>query len=289
MKMHRYLVRLRRAARHADRCAQLRLIPPSTRSCCRSSRPGRRSTTRRPRATRASRRSTRSRSVPRRSRSSIPTRAEALIWEGIIESSYAGAKGGLGALGLAKEARGNLEAALEDRPDGARRLRLHEPRYALLQGARLPDRLRRPRQGAQAAAGGAEDQSERHRPELLLRRLPVRARRVRRTRCSISRRRPRRRRARAAKWPTRDVTREIDALTAKVKAKTGLKSAVRRFGGHWPAESQRPATQNLRRARRRRAGVARCEGERTRAATQASSRRCTPKSSANSRLCRPLP
>lgn len=42
-----------------------------------------------------------------------PGRAEALIWEGIIESSYAGAKGGLGALGLAKEARGNLEAAMK--------------------------------------------------------------------------------------------------------------------------------------------------------------------------------
>ena len=45
-----------------------------------------------------------------------PTRAEALIWEGIIESSYAGAKGGLGALGLAKAARGNLEKALEIDP-----------------------------------------------------------------------------------------------------------------------------------------------------------------------------
>lgn len=45
-----------------------------------------------------------------------PDRAEALIWEGIIESSYAGAKGGLGALGLAKEARGNLEAALKINP-----------------------------------------------------------------------------------------------------------------------------------------------------------------------------
>lgn len=45
-----------------------------------------------------------------------PDRAEALIWEGIIESSYAGAKGGLGALGLAKEARGNLEAALKIDP-----------------------------------------------------------------------------------------------------------------------------------------------------------------------------
>ena len=46
-----------------------------------------------------------------------PGRAEALIWEGIIESSYAGAKGGLGALGLAKEARGNLEAALKLNPN----------------------------------------------------------------------------------------------------------------------------------------------------------------------------
>jgi len=45
-----------------------------------------------------------------------PGRAEALIWEGIIESSYAGAKGGLGALGLAKEARANLEAALKIDP-----------------------------------------------------------------------------------------------------------------------------------------------------------------------------
>jgi tetratricopeptide (TPR) repeat protein len=45
-----------------------------------------------------------------------PGRAEALIWEGIIESSYAGAKGGLGALGLAKEARSNLEAALKIEP-----------------------------------------------------------------------------------------------------------------------------------------------------------------------------
>jgi len=45
-----------------------------------------------------------------------PGRAEALIWEAIIESSYAGAKGGLGALGLAKEARGNLEAALKINP-----------------------------------------------------------------------------------------------------------------------------------------------------------------------------
>lgn len=46
-----------------------------------------------------------------------PARAEALIWEGIIESSYAGAKGGLGALSLCKEARDNLEAALKLDPN----------------------------------------------------------------------------------------------------------------------------------------------------------------------------
>jgi tetratricopeptide (TPR) repeat protein len=51
-----------------------------------------------------------------------PERPEALIWEGIIESSYAGARGGLGALSLCKEARGNLQAALKLDPaalDGA--------------------------------------------------------------------------------------------------------------------------------------------------------------------------
>ena len=44
---------------------------------------------------------------------SNPKRAEARVWHGIVLSSYAGAKGGLGALALAKEARSNLEAALE--------------------------------------------------------------------------------------------------------------------------------------------------------------------------------
>ena len=42
-----------------------------------------------------------------------PKRAEPLIWEGIIYSSYADAKGGLGALGSAKKARGLLESAIE--------------------------------------------------------------------------------------------------------------------------------------------------------------------------------
>lgn len=40
-----------------------------------------------------------------------PQRAEPLIWEGIVLSSWAGHKGGLGALRLAKEAREKLEAA----------------------------------------------------------------------------------------------------------------------------------------------------------------------------------
>ncbi len=42
-----------------------------------------------------------------------PEDADLLIWRGIIVSTYAGEKGGLGALGLAKEARASLEAALQ--------------------------------------------------------------------------------------------------------------------------------------------------------------------------------
>lgn len=42
-----------------------------------------------------------------------PGIAEVLIWEGIVLSSEAGAKGGLGALGLAKEAKAKLEEAMK--------------------------------------------------------------------------------------------------------------------------------------------------------------------------------
>ncbi|QBM18453.1 hypothetical protein MARI_25940 [Marinobacter sp. JH2] len=41
-----------------------------------------------------------------------PEKPEPLIWQGIVLSTYAGAKGGLGALGLVKRARASLEAAL---------------------------------------------------------------------------------------------------------------------------------------------------------------------------------
>ncbi len=40
-----------------------------------------------------------------------PDRAEPLVWEGIVLSSWAGKKGGLGALGLAKQARTVLDEA----------------------------------------------------------------------------------------------------------------------------------------------------------------------------------
>ena len=46
-----------------------------------------------------------------------PGRAEPLIWQGIVLSTYAGAKGGLGALGLVKQARASLEAALDIDPE----------------------------------------------------------------------------------------------------------------------------------------------------------------------------
>lgn len=42
-----------------------------------------------------------------------PASAELLIWHGIIQASWAREKGGLGALDLVKQARANLEAALE--------------------------------------------------------------------------------------------------------------------------------------------------------------------------------
>ena len=51
-----------------------------------------------------------------------PQRPEALIWEGIVLSTYAGLKGGLGALGLAKTSRTRFEQALaidEKAMDGA--------------------------------------------------------------------------------------------------------------------------------------------------------------------------
>ncbi|HSV79286.1 MAG TPA: tetratricopeptide repeat protein [Ramlibacter sp.] len=43
---------------------------------------------------------------------SYPDRAEPLVWEGIIVSSWAGERGGLGALGLVKQAKGLYEAAI---------------------------------------------------------------------------------------------------------------------------------------------------------------------------------
>jgi len=46
-----------------------------------------------------------------------PDRAEPLVWEGIIVSSWAGAKGGIGALGLAKRAKAHYEAAIGINPD----------------------------------------------------------------------------------------------------------------------------------------------------------------------------
>ncbi|MDY7116432.1 hypothetical protein RAN53_08730 [Halomonas sp. SSL-5] len=45
-----------------------------------------------------------------------PDSAELLIWTGIVRSSQAGAEGGLGALGLVKQARGYLETALAQDP-----------------------------------------------------------------------------------------------------------------------------------------------------------------------------
>lgn len=45
-----------------------------------------------------------------------PESAEAWIWSGIIKSTYAGAKGGLGALSIAKASRRDLEKAMDIDP-----------------------------------------------------------------------------------------------------------------------------------------------------------------------------
>jgi len=46
-------------------------------------------------------------------RQATPRDAAALIWEGIVLSSLAGEKGGMGALGLVKRARADFEAAIK--------------------------------------------------------------------------------------------------------------------------------------------------------------------------------
>lgn len=46
-----------------------------------------------------------------------PDSAPVWIWSGIIKSTYAGAKGGLGALGVAKQSKADLERAMELDPD----------------------------------------------------------------------------------------------------------------------------------------------------------------------------
>lgn len=56
-----------------------------------------------------------------------PDRAEPLVWEGIVLSTYAGVKGGLGALGLAKKSRDCLLAALKVDPNA-----LHGSAYTSL-------------------------------------------------------------------------------------------------------------------------------------------------------------
>lgn len=50
-------------------------------------------------------------------RKAHPGNAPALIWEGIVLSTWAGEKGGLGALGLVKRARADFEAAIKLAPD----------------------------------------------------------------------------------------------------------------------------------------------------------------------------
>ena len=103
-------------------------------------------------------------------------RAEPQIWYGIIAASYAGARGGLGALSLAKDAKRRSSR----RSTSTRRRSTAPPTRAwapVLPGAGLADRLRQRRESARASRQGARPQPRRHRPELLPGRFPVPQRR----------------------------------------------------------------------------------------------------------------
>lgn len=50
-------------------------------------------------------------------RTAQPKDANALVWEGIVLSSYAGERGGLGAMGLAKQAKADFEQAIKLDPN----------------------------------------------------------------------------------------------------------------------------------------------------------------------------
>jgi hypothetical protein len=103
-----------------------------------------------------------------------PNFPPALIWEGIVVSSEAGARGGLGGLSLAKDAKKVLEESLKLDEKSPQRLRLYQPRRALRQGSRLAAGLRRQEKSRGAFPQVPERQPGRDRPELLLRRVPDR-------------------------------------------------------------------------------------------------------------------
>ena len=82
------------------------------------------------------------------------TRAEPHIWEGIILSSWAGAKGGLGALGLAKQAKAEYETAIQidSKARSSSPWRSGRNRWSCRRRASGSNRATRGRAGSPAAA-----------------------------------------------------------------------------------------------------------------------------------------
>ncbi len=113
-----------------------------------------------------------------------PEAAELRIWHAIVLSTWAGAKGGLGALGLVKEAKAELETALRLDPralDGSAYTSLGSLYY---QVPGWPLGFGDDAQ-AEAAEAGLGDQPRRHRSQLLLRRLPSRQKRYAEARTAL--------------------------------------------------------------------------------------------------------
>ncbi len=84
-------------------------------------------------------------------RTKYADRAEPEIWYGIIVASYAGAKGGLGALSLAKDAKQALEHALAIDPKALAGSAYTSLGSLYYQVPGLADRIRRRQEGARAA------------------------------------------------------------------------------------------------------------------------------------------
>ena len=166
-----------------------------------------------------------------------PGRAEPLVWEGIIVSSWAGEKGGLGALGLVKQAKALYEEAIAidgNALDGSAYNSLGVLYYKV---PGWPVGFGDKAKAKELLAEGAGDQSQGHRPQLLLRRVPGRDQATgsgrRLSRARIATRRP----GPGGRWPTPVGARKRERCSTKVQGQVdcrAVSAALRRRSADEP-------------------------------------------------------